>query len=602
MKCESQHARNSRFNRGFNMPETKEHDQPVITANSPQVVERRLRLWPALLILCLHFAVAMGFWFWGSTNIHNAVALGGVPLGAALLLIIWWLTASRAPWRYRLGGLVLFFAALAEVVFAQEFRNYGLMLLAYALPAMTTGIVILLTVTYPVRWRIKWVVLALYMVGCAGVFTAMRVDNIAGNLAPVTSWRWNPTAQDLSEAIPRTEAHGTAVLPTQAGPGDWPAFRGAARDGRLTGTKFAKDWTTPPREVWRRKIGPAWSSFAVVGDYLFTQEQRGADELVTCYRAATGEEVWENRTETRFEDAMGLGPRATPSFADGKLYTEGGTGILQCLDASTGTTVWKRDLVKDAERGVPGWGFVSSPLVVGELVVQFSAGGEGKSVLAYNRASGEVVWRGGHGGGGYSSPHLARIADVPQILMVGDWGITALALETGSLLWDHPWEVKQNPRCTQPLLIDSDLVMFGTTGKMGSRLLRVRKNEAAWDVKQEWETNKFRPYFNDCVLHKGYIYGFDGDRFACIDVKTGARQWEGKRYDGQVLLLTDMDMLLVLSEAGEVVLVDATPERFNERTRFKALTGKTWNHPVIAYGKLFVRNAEEAVCYELPPL
>ena len=584
------------------MSEKTEQDKPAVANSSQEPVEKRLRLWPALLILLLHFVAALGFWFLGSTNIHNAVALGVVPIVAALLLIIWWLTASRAPWRYRLLGLALFIAALAEIVFAQEFLNYGLMLLAYAMPTMTTGIVILLTATYPVRWRLRRIVLALYIVACAGVFTAMRVDSIAGNLSPVASWRWKPTAKDLSEAIPRSEAHGTAVLPVQAGPGDWPAFRGAARDGRLAGTKFAADWSTPPRELWRRKIGPAWSSFAVIGDYLFTQEQRGEDELVTCYRTDTGEEVWVNRVEARFEDAMGLGPRATPTFDNGKLYTQGGTGFLQCLDASTGNTIWKRNIATDAETGVPGWGFVSSPLIAGEYVVQFSAGGEGKNVLAYNRASGEVVWRAGHGSGGYSSPHFARIENVPQVLMVGNWGLQALALETGNLLWDNAWSVSQNPRCTQPLLIDNDLVMFGTTGKMGSRLLRVRKNEAAWDVKQEWETNKFRPYFNDCVLHKGYVYGFDGDRCACIDVKTGERQWEGKRYDGQVLLIADMDLFLVLSEAGEVALVDATPQKFNERARFKALEGKTWNHPVIAYGRLFVRNAKEAACFELPLL
>jgi outer membrane protein assembly factor BamB len=561
-----------------------------------------LRLWPAFLVLFLHLVATLGFWLWGSTNIHNAVALGVVPIVAASLLIIWWLAASRAPWRSRLLGLVLFAAALAGIVFAQEFLNYGLMLLAYALPTLTTGIVLLFALTYSVSWRIRRIVLVLYMVACVAFFATLRVDSIAGNLAPEVSWRRNPTAQDLSETISRQDVHGTAVLPAETGSDDWPAFRGAARDGRLAGATFATDWSTPPRELWRRKVGPAWSSFAVVGDYLFTQEQRGEDELVTCYRTGTGEAVWVNRVKAHFDDAMGLGPRATPTFDGGKLYTQGCTGILQCLDASTGNVLWKGDLTTDAEAKLPQYGFVSSPLVVGELVIQFSSGGKGKSVLAYDRVSGAVVWRAGDGTSGYSSPHLARLGGVPQILMVGSWGLQAIELKTGNVLWDHPWKVKTNPRCTQPVLIDDDLVVFGTTGMMGSRMLRVRKDEAAWDVKEEWETNKFRPYFNDCVLHKGYIYGYDGDRFVCIDVKTGERQWRGKRYDGQVLLIADMDLLLILSEDGEVVLVAATPDRFNERTRFKAFTGKTWNHPVVAHGRLFVRNSEEMACYELSPL
>ena len=134
---------------------------------------------------------------------------------------------------------------------------------------------------------------------------------------------------------------------------------------------------------------------------------------------------------------------------------------------------------------------------------------------------------------------------------------------------------------------------------MGTRLLRIGKQEAAWSVKEEWTTRKFRPYFNDFVFHKGHCYGFDGDRLVCFEAATGKPQWEGKRYGGQVLLLPDMDMLLVLSEAGNVILVPAAPESFTEHASFKALNGKTWNHPVVAHGKLFVRNAEEAACFAL---
>ena len=181
-----------------------------------------------------------------------------------------------------------------------------------------------------------------------------------------------------------------------------------------------------------------------------------------------------------------------------------------------------------------------------------------------------------------------------------DARIAASDPETGIPLWEHLWKIKTNPRCVQPLVVDGQHIVLGATGTAGSRLLRIQKKDASWDIKEEWTTKAFRPYFNDCVSHKGYIYGFDGDRFACIDLKTGERRWEGKRYSGQLLLFPDMDTILVLSEAGDVVLIQATPERFNEIARFKALTGKTWNHPVVAHGKLFVRNAEEAACFELP--
>jgi len=257
-------------------------------------------------------------------------------------------------------------------------------------------------------------------------------------------------------------------------------------------------------------------------------------------------------------------------------------------------------LTKDSESKTPTWGYSSSPLAVGELVVTFAEGGEGKSAIAYNRASGEVVWRAGHGAPVYSSPHYAVLDDVPQVLMTSDFGIQSFAPETGASLWEHPWKITTTPRCVQPLLVSKNQVMVGTTFSLGSRLLHVQRKDASWDVQDEWTTKSFRPYFNDCVLHKGYCYGFDGDRLACMDIKTGGRLWNGNRCGGQVLLLDDMDMLLVLSEAGEVFLVRAAPERFDEVARFKAISGKTWNHPVVAHGKLFVRNAVEAACFELP--
>jgi len=557
----------------------------------------RLRIWPAIAIVLAYVAAACGFRFLGSTNVQSFIELVLVPLVAVLSLVIWWLAASRVPLRDRLAGLALAAAALLLIVFTQK-RN-GAMLLAYAIPAMTVGSVIVLAVTFWFSWRAQRWMAAGFIVLCAGVFMAMRVDTIGGNLAPIVSWRWTATEEERSIAIPHADPHGTAILPAEAGPGDWPAFRGPERESRVTGVTFSTDWSTPPREVWRRPVGPAWSSFIVVGDYLFTQEQSGGQELVTCYGTATGEPVWINRIDARFEDTMGLGPRATPVFDRGRLYVQGGTGVFQCLDASTGMAIWKRGLTKDAETGVPGYGFASSPLVVGDRVFVFSSGGDGKSVMAYDRTTGEVAWRAGHGTDCYASPHLARIDGVPQLIMAGDFGMQAFVPETGVPLWEYLWKVKTNPRCVQPLIVDGERVMLGATGTTGSRLLRIQQKDGAWNVSEEWSSKQFRPYFNDGVMHKGDCYGFDGERFVCVDMKTGKRRWEGKRYSGQMLLLADMDMALILSEAGDLVLVRAIPERFNEVARFKALNGKTWNHPVIAHGKLFVRNAEEAACFDL---
>ena len=491
----------------------------------------------------------------------------------------------------------MLFRSVAAVFCVKYSR--GAMLLAYAVPAMTTGAVLVLATTCRLRWPVaRWAALV-YVIGCAAVFLCLRTDEVGGGLAPVVSWRWSPTEAEISAAVPVAKANGTAVLPAQPGPGDWPGFRGPLRDGVLTGVRFSTDWSTPPRELWRRKIGSGWSSFTAVGDYVFTQEQRGAEEMVTCYAAATGADVWVNRVPAQFQDDMGLGPRATPTFCEGRLYTQGATGVLQCLDAATGTTVWKRDLTKDAEARVPGYGFSNSPLVLGGLIIQFCGGREGRSAVAYDRATGNPVWHAGHGTAVYASPQLAAIAGVPQVLMVCDYGLQSFAPETGALLIDYPWKAEVNPRCVQPLVVD-DRVMVGTTGMMSARMLRIEKNGDAWNAKEEWTSKKFRPYFNDGVLHKGFYYGFDGERIACLDIATGERRWAGKRYGGQLLFLADMEMLLILDDAGDVALVPATPEGFSETARFKAVSGKTWNHPTVAHGRLFVRNATEAACFELP--
>ncbi len=580
-------------------------NQPDTTALGARGGSRKdypaVRVWPVTIITVVYAAVNGLLFRYGTTNIHSAIALGVAPALALLLLLIWWFAASRVPWKDRFLGGALFIAAAATITLGQRTVSLGAMLLASALPFLIYGILPLVLITRGLRWsRGRWV-LVLGLAVWTGVFSALRVDSIGGNLFPVVSWRWKASTTEHAGTLTRVTTQETAQVPQEPGPGDWPAFRGANRDGRVEGVRFSTDWSTPPREVWRRDIGSAWSGFILVGGYLFTQEQRGEEELVTCYRADTGDPVWLSSLHAKFEDGMGLGPRATPTYAEGRLYTQGVTGALQCLDAATGATLWKRNLMEDAERSVPAYGFASSPLVVGSLVIVFTGGGEGRNVIAYHCATGEIAWKSGHGASGYASPHLGVIGGVEQILMTSDFGIEALDPVQGTRLWDNAWDIQINSRCTQPVVINGDSVLWGATGTSGSRRLRVEHTEGRWTTTEMWTTRQFRPYFNDGALHKGYYYGFDGERVACLDPGTGKRMWAGERFSGQLLLVADMDALLVLSEAGEVVLVSAVPEGYTEISRFKALNGKTWNHPVIGKGKLFVRNAEEAVCYELTP-
>jgi outer membrane protein assembly factor BamB len=188
--------------------------------------------------------------------------------------------------------------------------------------------------------------------------------------------------------------------------------------------------------MWSRPIGPGWSSFAVAGDLLYTQEQRGEEEIVACYRVSTGAPVWKHRDTVRFyESNGGAGPRATPTVSGGRVYAIGATGILNALDARTGAVVWSRNSATDTKTTVPMWGFAGSPLVEGEVVIVATAG----KLAAYDASTGKQRWLGPAHRGSYSSPHRATIHGVTQILMLSTDGATSVLPETGAVLWDYTW-------------------------------------------------------------------------------------------------------------------------------------------------------------------
>jgi outer membrane protein assembly factor BamB len=396
------------------------------------------------------------------------------------------------------------------------------------------------------------------------------------------------------------KAPGTPPVPASTEtPAIWPGFRGPNRDGVIRDVQIVTDWSkSPPVELWRRPIGPGWSSFAVRGDLVYTQEQRGDEEDVSCYNLTNGKLVWRHRDLARFwESNGGAGPRGTPTVRNGRVYTFGATGIVNALDADNGAVVWSRNAATDTGAKLPGWGFASSPLVVDDLVVVAASG----RLAGYDTATGKPRWFRPTGGGGYSSPHLATIDGVAQIVLLSGGGATGVAPADGTLLWTHKWE--PGVSIVQPGLADNgDILLSGgdTMGGIGIRRIAVAHRPSGWTVEERWTSRGLKPYFNDFIVHKGHVFGFDGNILACIDLEDGQRKWKGGRYgNGQLVLLPDQDLLLVLSEDGELALVGATPDQFKELARFPALEGKTWNHPVLVGDVLLVRNGEEMAAFRL---
>jgi outer membrane protein assembly factor BamB len=355
-------------------------------------------------------------------------------------------------------------------------------------------------------------------------------------------------------------------------------------------------------------VGPGWSSFAVDGERVYTQEQLGEEEVVSCYQRDTGKPLWRHGDPARFWEAnAGAGPRATPTLHEGRVYTFGGTGILNALDARDGSVVWSRNVSKEAEQEVAYWGFASSPLVVADTVV---VAAEGK-LAAFDLANGNLRWVGPEGAG-YSSPQAATIGGVEQILILNGKGAFSFDPRDGKELWKYEWP---GDGIVQPAVLEDGSVLVGGVGsgmggEPGLRRVAVTRapgewspehGAAGWTVEERWTSTGLKPYFNDFVVHEGHAYGFDGAILASIDLSDGHRTWKGGRYgNGQLVLVADQDLLLVLSEKGELALVDAVPGQFTERARMKAIEGKTWNHPVLVDDVVLVRNSEEMAAFRLP--
>jgi outer membrane protein assembly factor BamB len=622
-----------------------------------------LRLWPGVAALTLLWLARFGLKLVIPGFTGFALGMQWSFAGAAAV-VLWWLLLSRARWFERVGALVLMIVGLIGAWHLRHESMGPLWLVAYALPGVCLALVAGAAASRRLADGPRRATMAATILLACGAWTLVRTEGISGDHAAKFGWRWakSPEERLLAQAgrEPAARAPSPAALPSAAaGPpqqppttpagaqpaalpspraatrapkeeaakqqaatqasdqpaalpasagvktdGDWPGFRGPGRDGVVHGVRIATDWAAkPPVELWRRPIGPGWSSFAVGGNRIYTQEQRGEDELVACYDATTGAPVWTHRDAARFfESNAGAGPRGTPTLSRGRVYTLGATGILNALDAGDGAVVWSRDAASDTEgtesmaggkTKVPDWGFTSSPLVVDDVLIVAVAG----QLVAYDLATGKPRWFGPKGGTSYSSPHLVTIDGAAQVLLLSAAGAVSVTPADGKRLWEHPW--RGFPILQPAVTADGD-VLFAASGDSGTRRIAVTHGPDGWTVAERWTSRGLKPYFNDLVVHEGHVFGFDGRILACIDLEHGERKWKGGRYgSGQLVLLPDQDLLLVLSEDGELALVRATPDQFTELARFQGVQGKTWNHPVLVGDVLLVRNGQEMAAFRL---
>jgi len=396
-------------------------------------------------------------------------------------------------------------------------------------------------------------------------------------------------------------ATSAAAVPVEAS-SYWTDFRGPSRDGEYREGAVRTDWPaaglTP---VWKQPIGAGYASFVVARGRAFTIEQRGPDEVAAAYDVPTGRELWTTTWAAEFREAMGGdGPRATPTWADGIVYALGATGELRALDEVSGAVRWRTNILADAGAENLAWGMAAAPLVVDETLVVLPGGAGGRSVVAYDRLTGERRWSALDDPQAYTAPMLATLGGVRQLLVLSATRLVGLSPDTGRLLWEYPFETYNGINAAQPLLLGEDRIFVSASYGTGAAVIALEPAGDRFTVREVWRNMRMKNRFSSSVLYDGVIYGLDESILAAVDAATGELLWKGGRYGYGQLVLVD-DSLIVLTEDGDLALVRARPDRHEEVTRFPVLEGKTWNPPAIDGGFLLVRNLAEMAAFDLRP-
>ncbi len=452
-----------------------------------------------------------------------------------------------------------------------------------------------------------------------------RVRGFTGEILPVIELRF-ARSQPLQQELTPVE---TADAPVHVAQTDFLQFLGSGRTGVIAKREFGLPDSAELAPLWTQGIGEGWAGFAIVGDRCVTLEQRGQHECVTCYRLADGALLWLQQSHARHENRVGgIGPRSTPTVADGRVYTQGATGIVQCLDLASGKPIWRQDLLQLAgwsqrrsEEEIT-WGRAGSPLLVGDLCVVPFGGPDsddhwdgstdepgqrqGRSLIALDKSDGSVRWTAGDDQISFASPMLMNLAGTEQIVIVNERSVTGHAIEDGRELWRTSWRGRSNgaANCAAALPVDASAFLVGKAYGTGSGVFEVVADGDGYAAQERWtRSSVLKTKFTHACIANGFAYGLSDGLLECVDLATGKRAWaqpRGDRYGhGQVILIEDT--LVVQTEAGEVAFVAARSDRFEELATLPALVSKSWNVPSVAGRYLAVRNDNQAIVYLLPP-
>lgn len=530
------------------------------------------------------------------------------------------LIPNRPISRWRYTPWVLLFVAIAYLVWLRlniyEMDTGAVNVFSYLIGFVVW---ILLALSLLLTWRTirpALFIMLLPIVGGAIFLSLYKLERMDSEIYPIFRSRWQ-NADSLPSPVAAPEAIDNGFFEQR--PTDFAQFMGMDRTG-VVNTRLETDWVTnPPTISWKIPIGDGWSGFAIQGDAAITMEQREEQEWVSCYNANSGELVWHYIITAKHSNPLGgTGPRATPTIDQDRVYAVSAVSQMVCLDLKSGQKQWSVELLDviganqpDFEKSV-AWGRSGSPLIVDNLVI-VPVGVSNKqraSMIAFNKLTGEEVWRCGEDQISYASPALMTLLGQPQVLLVTEQHLIACDPSNGKVLWQTDWPGGSNGAASvsQPVQISDSQVLLSKGYGTGTRLLSVscdsktdgEQSEKVWSATEVWSSNSLlRTKFTSCVLHQGYVYGLNDGILECANVSDGKRAWKKGRFrHGQVLSVGEH--LLVTSEAGELVLVAADPTEFRQLGRLQVIGDVSWNTPALSGNRLLMRNSDEAACVLLP--
>ena len=486
------------------------------------------------------------------------------------------IATSDAPqfrWDWGLG--ILATGAVAEGIVWTKFAPDATYQVMWSMPVVSgTAFALLLWWTFAsgLAWSSRLTGLGI-LVGACGLFLgAFRFEGFEGDMWPRFRFRFEPTAEERLQEFLATESTSPSPSSEQADEdgnsaagltvttSDWPGFRGANRDGIAAVTPGEFNWTKEPTELWRHPVGRGWSSFAVVQGRAFTQEQRDELECVVCYDVKSGQQIWVHEDAERFDEPLGgPGPRATPTIHDSRVYSLGGTGLLNCLDAINGELLWQKNILKEVDALNIEWAMAGSPLVVGDLVIVNPGGDKGKSVVAFDRLNGETIWTAGSDKASYAAPTCRTLLGQKQLVIFEGEGVKGYLPESGTKLWNVGWTNGPKVNAAEPIPISDRLLFIGSGYGQGSGLVELSRDGEEWKTETLWTSRRFKLKFNAAVQQGEFAYGLDEGILACLNMRTGKQVWKRGRYGyGQILLAGDA--IVVQVEGGDVAFVEATAE------------------------------------------